>query len=395
MRQDEVHPSLHAGLVAVSGKPNVVAVCPPPTPRSLAGLERPAVSRPLLRQAGQALVEMIADVAQWQDWDVLTHTAARREAVLSSQIEGTQSDLDQLLEYEVTRDAEGMPADVVVTHSYVEALKIGLAAVRPQGRAALTLELVHQLQARLLEGALEPALLGCYRQKQVWIGASGRIEDALYVPPPPALIPALMEELQQSLLDYQPREDEQGELSIVLQLALAHAQFEAIHPYIDGNGRTGRLLMPLMLAGSGYPPLYLSGYLCRDRQGYFNALRCAQLGQSWTPWVEMVCRAVLDSVGQTKALASDLQAVHEGWLVQLGKVRRDAVLWRITYGLLSNPNVTVNSAMDTYGVTFRAANLAIARLEETGILVEKTGRQRGRIFRAPQVIEILSRPATI
>jgi len=393
MRQDEVHPTLHPGLIQVKDKPNVLAVRPLPTPRSLAGLERPAVSRPLLREAGQALVDLIRDVAQWKDWDVLTRTAARREAVLSSQIEGTKSDLDQLLEYEVTRDADGMPADVVVTHSYVEALKIGLAAVRPNGRSALTLDLINQLQARLLEGVMAQDLLGRYRGKQVWIGASRRIEDATYVPPPAELIPELMDELQASMLDYQPREDEQGELSVILQLAFAHAQFEAIHPYVDGNGRTGRLLMPLMLAASGYPPLYLSGYLCRDRQGYFNALRLAQLGQTWTPWVEMVCRAVLDSAAETKALASQLQAVHDEWLQRLGKVRRDAVLWDITHGLLSNPNVTVNTAMADHRVTFRAANLAVGRLVEAHILVEKTGHRRNRVFYAPQVIEALSRPS--
>lgn len=393
MRQDEVHPTLHPGLVQVTDRPNVLAVRPLPTPRSLAGLERPAVSRPLLREAGQSLVDLIRDVARWKDWDVLTRAAARREAVLSSQIEGTKSDLDQLLEYEVTRDADGMPADVVVTHSYVEALKIGLAAVRPEGRSALTLDFVNQLQARLLEGVMAPELLGRYREKQVWIGASRRIEDATYVPPPAELILGLMEELQASVLDYQPREDEQGELSVILQLAFAHAQFEAIHPYVDGNGRTGRLLMPLMLAASGYPPLYLSGFLCRDRQGYFNAMRLAQLGQTWTPWVEMVCRAVLESVAETKALASELQAVHSEWLQRLGKVRRDAVLWDITHSLLSNPNVTVNTAMEDHGVTFRAANLAVGRLVEAHILVEKTGHRRNRVFYAPQVIEALSRPS--
>lgn len=364
---------------------------PPPTPRSLAGLERPPISRSLIREVSQALIDLIREAAQLKDWDVLTQAAAFREAVYSSQIEGTRSNIDHLLEYEITRTPEEKPSDVALTHNYVEALKIGLTALRSGGRSTLTLDLLHQLHAKLMEGALPTGQLGRYRDRQVWIGSSPKIEHASYVPPPSEQLPELMEELQSSMLDYQLRGEDMAELPILLQLAFAHAQFEAIHPYIDGNGRTGRLLMPLMLTGSGYPPLYLSNYLHSNRQDYYSALQQAALGQTWTPWVEMMSEAVLESIAETKALVHNLQSLHREWLDRMGKVRQHAVLGKIAYGLLSNPYVTTNFAMKAHGVTFRAANLAIDQLVGAGILIEKTGRQRGRVFHAPQVTEILSK----
>src|SRR3546814_7601694 len=131
-----------------------------------------------------------------------------------------------------------MPADVKVTERYVAALQYGLARIRQEGRRALDLRLIHELHAQLMQDEVGRFPVGAYRTDQVWIGASHRIEDATFVPAPPARIQGCMDEMAASILQYAPRSDEQGELSLVAQLAIAHPQFETIHPYHDGNGRT-------------------------------------------------------------------------------------------------------------------------------------------------------------
>lgn len=365
--------------------------CPPPTPRGLAKKERPPASRALISEASKALISLIREASDTKDWGFLTQVAVYQEAVYSSRIEGIKISVDDLLEYEVTRPPKQKQSHVEITHNYVEALKIGLAVLRSGGRSALTLDLVHLLHSKLMEGALPTEQLGRYRNRLAWIGSSTEVEHATYVPPPDEQLPELMKELQSSMLDYRPREDDIAELPIILQLTFAHAQFEIIHPYIDGNGRTGRILMPLMLTGSGYPPIYLSKYLLNNRQDYYSALRNISLDNNWTPWVEMMSEAALKSIAEIKSLVYDLQSVHGEWQGRMGKVRRDAVLGKIAYGLLSNPYVTTKTAMKAQGVTFRAANLAIAQLVESGILIEKTGRERGRVFHAPQVSKILTR----
>src|SRR5258708_69787 len=179
-----------------------------------------------------------------------------------------------------------------ITERYVAALQHGLERVRVGGRAVLDLALIHELHALLMQDEATHFPVGAYRETQVWIGPTLRIEDATFVPAPPARVKGCMEEMAASILKYAPREDEQTVLTILAQLAIAHAQFETIHPYHDGNGRTGRLLMPLMLAAEGYPPLYLSGALLRAKSQYYAALASVQLqgngvrGSScWaTPW---------------------------------------------------------------------------------------------------------------
>lgn len=150
----------------------------------------------------------------------------------SSQIEGTQSGLDDLLAYEVTRGIDGKPPDVVVTQRYVEALQIGLDAVGAHGRSALTLDLLHRLHATLMQDAPPDFPKGRYRSDQAWIGSGGRIEDARFIPAPPGRIEACMREMERSILQYKPGPEEQVALTVVPQLAIAHAQFETIHPYL-------------------------------------------------------------------------------------------------------------------------------------------------------------------
>ena len=388
MRKDEVAPQLHQYLAAVDGKSNVLAMVAPPTPRRLPPGN--AGTPMLLSRASLALGRLAGAIPHWQNPDLLTQTLARREAVQSSQIEGTKTELDELLTYEVTQSADGMPPDVRVTQHYVHALQYGLDAVRSKGRQAITLELIHQMHATLMQDERESVPAGQYRSIQAWIGSTTRIEDATFVPTPPAHIAECMGELERSILQYQPAEDEQGELTVIAQVAIAHAQFETIHPYSDGNGRTGRLLMPLILAAENYPPLYLSGSLMRNRAGYYAALNDIQLRGNWTPWMEMVCRAIVESADDTLAIAEDLQLLVDEWEDLVQGYRRDSVASRLPRLLVAHPVVSVKQVAQLLDVSIRSALTGIDQLVAHKILLARDERKWGRTFHAEAVLERLN-----
>ncbi|MBS0417113.1 MAG: Fic family protein [Proteobacteria bacterium] len=319
--------------------------------------------------------------------DMVTRTLARREAVMSSQIEGTKSDLRQLLTYEATHGTGGMPADVKITERYVQALQHGLERVRTGGRAALNLPLIHELHALLMQDEPADFPIGAYRTDQVWIGSSPRIEDATFIPAPPDKVQGCMDEMAANILQYAPREDEQTVLPILAQLAIAHAQFETIHPYHDGNGRTGRLIPPLMLAAEGYPPLYLSGTLLRAKKEYYAALADIQLRGEWGPWRELIGRAVVESCDESVSIAEDLLALAERWEQDLGKYRADSATRRLPRFLIGHPVLSVQQAATGLGISVPAANAGLNNLLGTGIVSLVNERQWGRVFQAKQVLQ--------
>jgi Fic family protein len=138
-----------------------------------------------------------------------------------------------------------------------------------------------------------------------------------------------MRELEAHMLQYAPQEDDAASLPPLQQLAIAHAQFETIHPFVDGNGRVGRLLMPLILAAEGYPPLYVSGALLRNRTGYYNALNQVQLRGNWSPWITLICRAVAESTRDAIAIALDFDVLLASWQEKLLSYRSDSVARRL------------------------------------------------------------------
>ena len=258
------------------------------------------------------------------------------------------------------------------------------------GRQAITLDLVKSLHRCLMENTGYRAPPGEFRTRQNWIGA-GRIEDATFVPPPASDVLRCMAELQESMLDYRPREDEQIQISIISQLAIAHAQFETIHPFRDGNGRVGRLLLPLMLAGDGYPPLYLSGYLHRNERDYYRALKGVQLRGEWGPWLDLLADAVEVSADESVALAKDLTAIKNSWTHALASLRADSTARRLPELLIERPATTVKEISELLGVSFPAANAALQELVKRQLLQEPTGR-RNRIFVASEILQRLKRP---
>jgi len=388
MRREDVARDRQPYLVPALGYPHVCALVAPPTPRRLV-LER---SHDVgFAEAHAALGRLQGTLDRIPNVDMVTRTLARREAVKSSQIEGTRTDLSQLLTYEATHGVAGLPPDVRVTERYVTALQHGLDRVRANGRGALTLTMLNELHAILMqdEGPAHP--IGAYRVNQAWIGSTLRIEDATFVPAPPAQIAGCMEEMAASILQYAPREDEQASLSLLAQMAIAHAQFETIHPYHDGNGRTGRLLLPLLLAAEGYPPLYLSGSLLRARTEYYAALAAVQLRGDWSPWLALLARAVIEACQDSCAIALDLVALAERWETQLQVYRSDSAIRRLPRLLISHPILSVAQAARELGVSVAAANGALNNLLKAGIVSLVNERQWGRVFQATEVLQRLDR----
>lgn len=388
MRRDQIAQDRWNYLVPAFEHPNALALVAPPTPRSIPDGERYHIA---LEKAQTALGRMQAAMALLPDADMITRTLARREAVSSSQIEGTRASLPQLLAYEATRSLDGTSPDVRITERYVVALQVGLDRVRTQGRKALTIPLLHEMHRTLMQDELGDFPKGAWRTNQVWIGSSIRIEDATFVPAPPDRIQACMEEFVTNSLQYAPREGDYTALTLIPQLAIAHAQFETVHPYYDGNGRTGRLLLPLLLAAEGYPPLYLSGSLLRSKDAYYHALAEVQLRGEWGPWIRLLSDSIVESSNDSIAIAVDLKALCDQWEQQLQRYRSDSATRRLPKLLLGHPVLSVQQAVELLDVSQPAANAALNNLVDAGILELVGTRKWGRIFQASRVLERIDR----
>ena len=375
-------------LVPVEDYSGAFALVPPPTPRfiQLTGMHNELI------RAHEALSALKTLTEQLPKPDLVMRTLDRREAVRSSQIEGTYSDVNDLLVYEATGSHEGLPSDVLVTLNYVKALDYGLKEVRRiNGVDVLTNELIKVLHLQLMTGVKDfKGTPGEFRKKQNWIGGF-KIYNARFVPPPAGKVQDCMNDLE-SFLQYMPGEEEQMEVSIVLRMAIAHAQFETIHPFIDGNGRVGRLLLPLMLAAEGYPPIYLAGFLKSNQKAYYDALANVQLQEKWSDWVTFFATGVEEAAHESMITARELLALLERWQMAVNALglRSDSVIKRFPELLIANPVVTVKQVKDLLGITFPTANAALAKLKEMGILVQ-TERQRNRVFMAMEVITLLDK----
>lgn len=376
-------------LVPLNEYPGASALVPPPAPRTL-GLKE--VFSDVVK-AHEALGAVQAATARLPNPNLATRTLDRREAVRSSQIEGTSSEVDQVLEYEATGSDDGLPRDVVVTLNYVKALQYGLQQVATRGAAALDRTLIEMLHRHLMEGTDYRDTPGQFRQRQNWVGGYRNIYDAKFVPPPHAYLGDCITDLEE-LLHYAPSEEDQTELSIVIRMAIVHAQFETIHPFIDGNGRVGRLLLPLMLFAEGYPPVYLAGFLKENQQEYYDTLAAVQLRGEWTPWVRFLAEGVQIAARETLQTAERLTALLDQWktLIRTSNVRSDALPHRLPEYLIAHPVVTVRSIQEAFNTSFPTANAALNIMQKNGVVVPHSERKRDRIFIATEVINVLNRP---
>ena len=310
-----------------------------------------------------------------------------KEAVLSSMIEGTQSSLSDLLLFELDQEP-GVPLDDVrEVSNYVAALDHGLRLL--QGGLPLSLRLFREIHGVLLtKGRGSNQTPGEFRRSQNWIGGT-RPGNAAFVPPPAEEVPECMSKLELFLHD-QPEPT-----PVLLKAALAHVQFETIHPFLDGNGRLGRLLIALLLCEQKAlrePMLYLSLYFKTHRQYYYELLNNVRLTGDWEAWLDFFAEAVIVTATQAVETAQqllDLSNQDRDKISGLGRAAASTL--QVHRALMEHPIATSGSLVEKTGITPATVNKALGHLEQLGIVKELTARKRNRLFSYAGYIEIMSR----
>jgi Fic family protein len=310
----------------------------------------------------------------------------RKEALLSSQIEGTQSSLSDLLLYE-SDAAPGAPIDdVAEVSTYVAALNHGLR--RMAEGFPLSLRLIREMHGILLAtGRGSTKQPGEFRTSQNWIGGT-RPGNALFVPPPPGDVLDLMSDLEAFL-----HEHESG-LPVIIKAGLAHVQFETIHPFLDGNGRLGRLLITLYLCERGLlqePLLYLSLYFKTNRRTYYDLLQEVREHGRWESWLEFFLTGVRDVARSAHEAARCISALFEADMESVKSLGRAAqTAAAVLEALQQRPIITIGKTAELIQASFPATAKALAHLEELGLINEVSGKQRGRVYAYSRYLEILS-----
>lgn len=310
--------------------------------------------------------------------DLFVYMYVRKEAVLSSQIEGTQSSLQDLLAEEAQLADDQRPRDVAEVVNYVRAMHHGLRRLH---ELPVSVRLIREIHGELLQGVRGSRLTpGELRRSQNWIGPAGAtLRDASFVPPPPAAVPQVLGELE----TYLHGEDD---LPLLVKIGLAHAQFETIHPFLDGNGRVGRLLITFLLCERGVlqkPVLYLSHFFRQHRQQYYERLQAVRDEGDFEGWVAFFLRGVAEVSLQAAETARRILLLREEHRhvinEKLGRAAANG--HRVLERLYQMPIVTVKDVQSLLGTTFAGANQIVGRLEGFGLLREMTGQKRNRQFR--------------
>jgi Fic family protein len=359
----------------------VPAALPPTPPIDLGGERQHLHERALL-----ACGRLDGISALLPDPDLFLYAYVRREALLSSQIEGTQSSLSDLLLFEM-EEAPGVPFDdVVEVSNYVAALEHGVSRLR--GGFPLSNRLLREIHGKLLErGRGAEKMPGEFRRSQNWLGGR-RPGIARYVPPPPGRVRECMAALERYLHDDSPG------LPALIKAAAAHVQFETIHPFLDGNGRVGRLMVSLILHEEQVlrqPLLYLSLFLKQHRAEYYRLLDEVRRAGDWEAWVEFFLEGVAETAGAAVETAHRLLALFredEARLAAQG--RRASSLLRLYAALRARPLTTITELARRSGLSFPTASSGAEALTALGIVRERTGRNRNRVFSYDRYVAILS-----
>ncbi|MFZ1105211.1 MAG: Fic/DOC family N-terminal domain-containing protein [Hyphomicrobiaceae bacterium] len=317
---------------------------------------------------------------------LLSRVLVRQEAVTSSAIEGTYSTLDHLLEMEESDDEEDAEGRQV--RSYAWALERALGQIERNRCDGFSVGLIRDLQREVVKDdpdyRNEP---GRIRDHVVWIGGGKHIAQSIYNPTPPADISTCLAHH----IDYLRCVGlQQVNQSIVVRMAIAHAHFEAIHPFPNGNGRTGRLLLPLMMAADGHTPLYLAAYIAANRPSYMDGLRAAQQRLEYAPLIEVLSRAIVATVDMAETAHSDLFRLYVDWNNR-HSWRKNSTARRALDLLVGFPVVTIKRLASELDVSAQAASVAAHQLIEAKVLTEKTGHRRNRVFVASEVLRLYNR----
>ena len=350
---------------------------PPQPPVELAGLYT------LLDRANQALGRLDGSIAVLPDPSLFLYFYIRKEAVVSSQIEGTQSTLSELLLFERGLGDTTSIDDLKETSNYAAAMEFGLK--RLQEGFPLSLRLIREIHAVLLRGGRGAEKTpGEFRTSQNWIGGT-RPGNALFVPPPPNLLMECLGPLENYLYDDQ--------LPLLVKLGLVHVQFETIHPFLDGNGRLGRLLLTLLLCDSKVlrePMLYLSLYLKTNRSRYYELLQKVRVEGVWEEWLEFFLEGIAQTANQACETAASLLKLFRDDSQRirfLGNAAGTAT--QVHLYLQANPITTIASVATGISRSIPTATSMLLKLQELGIVTENTGGKRNRIFYYQKCLDIL------
>jgi len=310
------------------------------------------------------------------DPDFFVSMYVRREAVLSSQIEGTQSTLEDLLELELESDHRDRLSDAFEIANYVNAMNFGLGRIET---LPLSLRLIREIHKELLrDGRGSMATPGEFRRTQNWIGPEGApLNRATFVPPPAI-------DMNKALHDFEGYLHADGSYPTLIEVGLAHAQFETIHPFLDGNGRVGRLLNTFLLVHRGIlrkPLLYLSYYFKLHRTEYYDRLMAVRRAGDWEGWIRFFLSGVVQTAQEATETAEqlfELREAHRSLILEKNLGQNGLLLLS---SLFQRPLININVAAAVLGSTFPTASRLVSSFEELGLLREITGQKRSRIFR--------------
>lgn len=375
-------PDIPVNRIQMSG---YAAFLPPPLPPEL--VWTPRLIR-ALSDADRLIGKLAGEGGRLPNPHLLMRPFLQREAVLSSRIEGTQATLGELLAVDAGVAVERSPDDLREVGNYVAALEHGIALLR---ELPICVRLIRDLHTTLMTGVRgHNAAPGEFRTIQNWIGQPGStLATAAYIPPPPGEVAPCLAAWETFL--------HQSELPPLVTIAMAHYQFEAIHPFLDGNGRIGRLLIPLFLIERKILPtplLYLSAFFEASRADYYASLRAVSERGAWQDWIEYfllgVARMSEDALRRTTRI-NNLLAV---WRSKLDRelTRLPA---RVVEMLSVNPFVTINGVAAELNVAFTTAQRAISQLESIGILKQIREAKRGRVYCARELLDLLEEPARL
>jgi Fic family protein len=334
----------------------------------------------LMSEADRALGRLDGVASILPNPDLFVAMYVRHEAVLSSQIEGTQSTLEDVLQYEIDAKGPRIAKDAGEVVNYVAAMNYGLERLKT---LPLSLRLLREIHGRLMEGVRgSERSPGDFRTSQNWIGPEGcNLLTATFVPPPPHEMVAALDNLEKFL------HDSRG-LPPLVQCGLAHAQFETIHPFLDGNGRVGRLLITLLLCEQrilSRPLLYLSVYLKAHRAEYYDRLTAVRTGGDWEGWLRFFLKGVAEvSVAATNTARSILHLREEA----RKKLANNALGVRLLDHLFEKPFISARAAEQFLECSFATAASTIEQLEAAGLLRETTGQKRNRLYRYEPYLEL-------
>ncbi len=341
----------------------------------------------LLSEANRNLGNLNGIGTQMPNPALLIIPYVRKEAVLSSRIEGTQTSLSELFYFEAARKEqqkkEAGRTDILEVYNYVKAIDYGIKRLES---LPLSLRLIKEIHAILMKGVRGQHLTpGEFRRSQNWIGPGGcTLNDAAYIPPP-------VEEMKEALGDLEKFIHNRGVLDGLIQCAVTHYQFESIHPFLDGNGRIGRLLTILFLCERQYlkyPLLYLSAYFERNRSQYYERLLGVSQKGDWAGWIKFFLKAVADESRDAIDNSGSVLALLDDYRKRVEQKRPSMYVFKLLDLISRNPYISIPKAARSLKTSFHTAKAAVEKLQSMKILTETTDKEWGKIYCADELLKI-------